>query len=338
MSAKPANAWRSPVLSRTGERDDSPEAVLDRFLGRFRSAQTRRKYRGYIEAFHIWMDRSQAMTPHQVMTQVLPEHLTDYLHYLQQPHMDGHPGACWSECAPGALPYGPAGLRPKMDAVSSWLTYLTETGRLAVNPRATLRLPKVSGPGREIQSPETVMKLWSAAKALGKRHELLVGLLFGLGLRCDDAAQLLVPNYDAATRRLGAYRKGSKWQLLDVPDPVAEAITVYLGDRTSGPLLIPNDATAQKPDLKPLAPSTLYRALQGIGRCAGVTDIQTHDGKRFATTIQATNPEIPIDEIADYFHHDSVETTRGYIRKSTLTPGVVYTSPFGLDLTRHRSY
>lgn len=333
------SAWRTPVLTREGERDDSFAAVKERHLGRFKSAETRRKYGNYIDAFNAWMHRSQGgMTPDQVMTETLEDHLVDYHHYLQQPHADGHPGTCFVECA--GVPYGPAGYEPKITAVRSWFGYLDQTGRREGRPGASLRLPGKPTREGKIFLPEELRDIRQAARWEGIREEVLVGLFFGMGLRCDDAANVQADTYQNLgdnRRRLGGYRKGHSWAEVDVPYKLVDLFDEYLDGRTAGPFLLPLHTVKDPLSCPPLNPSTLFRSLQKVGRKAGYLEIATHDGKRTATTLASTfsSEKLPqgpsLDRLARFFNHKNPRTTMGYIHTGRLLAPGHQEHPFGVD-------
>jgi hypothetical protein len=325
------NAWRPRVLDQQGQVDHRYARTVERFLGRYKSAETRRKYAAYLDSYCAWLERSQEMTPDQAVTDVVSEHLDDYLYYLQQPHADGHPGDCWTDCT--AVPYSPEGLAPKISAVRSWYTYLVKSGVRSANPAAALLMPDVPDKEQRVFLPGEVSAIHANARALGLREEVLSGMFFGMGLRCQDSAGALAENYHnlgGQKRRLGAYRKGSSWQLLDVPYALVPALDELLDGRTSGPILLPRgceDPATQKP----VAPSTLFRSLQKIGRNAGFPDIATHDGKRTATTLASTHPGLPFDRLVRYFNHKNPKTTLGYIHTGRLLGPGEHRNPIGID-------
>lgn len=133
----------------------------------------------------------------------------------------------------------------KLATIRSFYGYCVDEGWLVTNPAS-----RVKGPSVERKSPRgalnssQVADLISGAEKLGMRESALVMLLAFNGLRIGETCAANVE--DLFQRGFALVldlpkRKGGKSGEAVLSQPLAFALTEYLGERTSGPLFLNNE-------------------------------------------------------------------------------------------------
>lgn len=173
-----------------------------------------------------------------------------------------------------------------------------------VPPARGRRLPAGRAPDRH-----EVRRLLDAAKP---REAALVALLYGAGLRVQEAADLLVETIDLGRRTLRVLGKGNAEREVPLAPWVVRALERWYVERGawSGPVL------AAAPAPRNPHPNTLASALERLTERAGVENLTPHDLRRgFVTHLLAAGHDVAtVQALAG--HADPRTTTR-YDRRTT---------------------
>lgn len=159
----------------------------------------------------------------------------------------------------------------------------------------------------------------SDTRNVSKRDAALLALIYGCGLRRDEASRAkwsdLIKQGDSYT--LGVLGKGAKSRAIPVNAQMYDILTDW--KRISGA----NDTDAilqgvNKSDRitgAGISGQSIYKIVGQLGANVGL-DIQPHDLRRtFAQTLRTAN--VPLETISALLGHSSIETTKKYLEVKT---------------------
>lgn len=118
-----------------------------------------------------------------------------------------------------------------LSAMRTFFRFLRLTGRLAQDPTAALRSPKV---GRRLPTVLSVRETAEglerppADSALGLRDRALLEILYGSGLRVSEAAGLTLDALDTERREVRVMGKGRRERIVPLGGAAARALDRYL--------------------------------------------------------------------------------------------------------------
>jgi site-specific recombinase XerD len=195
---------------------------------------------------------------------------------------------------------------------------LREAARLHPEARAELleaagirgvkgsRLPA----GRALASTE-IAALWSSGHA---RDVATLAILYGAGLRCEEAVSLDLADYDREARTLRVLGKGDKERLIPIPR-FARHLDSWLAVRGSepGPLLC-HVTRSGRVDLCRLSERGLAKAVDRLTRRAGVAHASPHDFRRTCITA-LLDAGADLGTAQEFAGHSDPATTRRYDRR-----------------------
>jgi integrase/recombinase XerC len=131
----------------------------------------------------------------------------------------------------GRRGYAPATLARKLSTLRGLLRYLTESGdlqadpsRLLLGPRRSRRLPRVL----TVAEVERVLAAAGGADPLALRDRLLLELLYGCGLRSQEAVDLTLEDMETAQDQIRVRGKGGRTRMVPVGEETAAALDRYL--------------------------------------------------------------------------------------------------------------
>ena len=131
----------------------------------------------------------------------------------------------------GRRGYAPATLARKLSTLRGFLRYLTESGdlladpsRLLLGPRRRRRLPRVL----TVSEVERVLTAAGGADPLALRDRLLLELLYGCGLRSQEAVDLTLGDVQAAQEQIRVRGKGGRTRMVPVGEETTAALARYL--------------------------------------------------------------------------------------------------------------
>lgn len=355
MSETPstAPAWARTVIDPFGNDLRGPAELLADFLARYDSRETRDRYRVDIGQFLVWMERFHSQVP--VLVAQAP-HIDAYRQYLRSNHWADHPGTCWNQCK--ELPYDNRSTRDgKISAVSAYFKYVVGQKRCDSNP-------VLPDPGRRhshdqkqerlkaILMPAEIVEAGQIAKAAANglsgikmptlRTAAIFSMLVGPGLRVAELHTGRIERFGwrGDTRTLRILRKGGKWETIDIPDQTWAVVKAYLGNRTSGPIIISEGRRARNKEtgeleFTALSPNKIGDAVTELSKACGMGNrLHPHLLRHTSITLALTHPQATPQRVMAYYGHDSMETTmRYYNHKSLLAPGHL-TNFYGIDWSR----
>jgi len=172
----------------------------------------------------------------------------------------------------------------------------------------------VKGPGlAAVQRMRAVAATQGGVKGL--RDVVLLGTLYGMGLRRGEVCQLDLGDYDPEPRTLAVIGKGQRDPVLvTVPEPLARELNLYLearglsGSKPDVPLFASLDR-AHKGDGR-LTPDGLFKIVRWLAKRAGVTGpVSPHRIRHSAVTDALDNTKGDIRRVRSFARHAKIETT-----------------------------
>lgn len=130
---------------------------------------------------------------------------------------------------------GPSSVRRKLSSLRQLYRFAVLEGHCKRDPCRNIRSPKV---GRRLPrhlAETEVQKLVGAALGRGSgplalRDQAIVLLLYSSGLRVSELVNAQLPNLDLENHTLKVFGKGSKWRIVPLSTPAAEALRLYLAE------------------------------------------------------------------------------------------------------------
>lgn len=155
-------------------------------------------------------------------------------------------------------------------------------------------------------------RLLDAAERSSKRDEVLVGLLYLLGLRVSEALSARVEDlgWERGHRTVVVTRKGGRRDRLPLPPELAASVDELVGDATDGTII--RTATGQ-----PVVRSHAWRIVRRLARQAGLPQARTlhpHD-LRHGMITAALDAGVTLRDVQDAAGHADPRTTRRYDRR-----------------------
>lgn len=224
----------------------------------------------------------------------------------------------------GRRGYAPATTARKLSTLRGLLRYLTEHGalqadpsRLLPGPRRHRRLPRIL----TVAEVDAVLTAAGDADPLSLRNRLLLELLYGCGLRSQEAIDLTLDDVQPAQEQIRVHGKGGKMRMVPMGAETAAALQRYLA-RGRGPLLSSESpAPAQNsrrgsPLLvshngRRLSTSDIRRLVVKYCKRAGVAEASPHMLRHaYATHMLERGADLRV--IQELLGHASVSTTQVY--------------------------
>ena len=172
-------------------------------------------------------------------------------------------------------------------------------------------------PGRAVTHGElqAMFRSLDVRKPLDARNAALLALLYGAGLRRDEACRLELADLDVETGALRVMGKGNKERVSHLPKGARAAVKAWLvhRGRNPGPLLL---ATEHGRELtgRAMACETVAHAIAKIGQRAGVPHFSPHDLRRtwVGDMLRENADLVTVQTLAG---HASPDTTSRYDRR-----------------------
>ena len=164
--------WGADSRSETLSEEDRLGKILDAFLDRRRSKNTREAYRRDILEFFRYVDSQKVMNPDASVEKAQSQDIAKYLH-----SMSG---------------YSESTVNRKAAALSAFYRFLVNNTPLAVNPVREVERHSVSAThsSTEFLTPDESRRLYQVAKDDGALWGALVGLMLSTGMRVSEAIML----------------------------------------------------------------------------------------------------------------------------------------------------
>jgi integrase/recombinase XerD len=255
----------------------SDQQLLDVWLSRYSNAHTRKAYARDAGIFLADLDTRRislrAMTVRDLQTWI--------------DSLDGSPYTIGRRAA----------------AAKSLLSFGKETGFLAFDAGAALRLPKaVQDPLARSMTREDVDRMIDAAS---DRDRLLIRTMFGSGARASELASMRWKDLNDGT--ITIIGKGSKLRRTPIPESVAGDLEAVRGD-DADPIFPSRSGVA-------LSYAGLWRRIKVIAARAGLPDVTPHRF-RHSHAASAIRGGATILQVQRSLGHASPNTTTQYIAPS----------------------
>jgi site-specific recombinase XerD len=224
----------------------------------------------------------------------------------------------------GRRGYAPATLARKLSTLRGLLRYLTESGDLQADPSRLLRGPRRNRRLPRVLTVSEVERLLAAAGGadpLTLRDRLLLELLYGCGLRSQEAVDLTLDDIEAAQSQIRVHGKGSRTRVVPIGEETAAALARYLargrgevrpeasptraaGAGRGAPLLLSQNG-------RRLSTSDIRRRIVKYCKQAGVPVASPHMLRHaYATHMLEGGADLRV--IQELLGHASVSTTQVY--------------------------
>jgi integrase len=164
--------------------------------------------------------------------------------------------------------------------------------------------------GRALAASE-VQTLWLAGKT---RQRAILAILYGAGLREEEAVRLEVADFDPTARTLRVDGKGGKERLVPVPR-FARFVEAWLLERgpEPGPLLCPV-TRGGRVVVRRMSERGLAKGVARMVAAAGLAHASPHDLRRTCITA-LLDAGADLGAVQDFAGHANVQTTRRYDRR-----------------------
>jgi len=219
----------------------------------------------------------------------------------------------------GRRGYAPATLARKLSTLRGLARFLTERGVLAADPTRLLpgprrqrRLPRVLSLG----DVEALLSAAGGTEPLALRDRLVIELLYGCGLRSQEAVRLALPDVKAGQAELIVHGKGGKMRIVPLGEEAAAALRRYR-ERGRGVLA----SAVTEPTLllsrsgRPLLTSDIRRLVVKYCLRAGIEPASPHM-LRHAYATHMLERGADLRAIQELLGHASVATTQVYTHVS----------------------
>ena len=215
----------------------------------------------------------------------------------------------------GARRLAPATVARKLSAVRGLYADLLERGEIVSDPTVVLVAPRRL---RRLPDPPTagdVRRLLEGPACddpPGLRDQALLELLYGCGLRAQEACDLDRSDLDLPARRLSVIGKGDRERRVPVGDVAASALAAWLG-RGRGALAsdAAGDALLVSDRGRRLRPATIRALVARRTRLAGLGERTPH-ALRHAYATHLLEGGAGLREIQTLLGHASARTTQVY--------------------------
>lgn len=238
-------------------------------------------------------------------------------------HLERHVVRAYA-AALGRHEYAPATLARKLSTLRGFLGYLTEIGvlttdlsRLLPGPRRARRLPRILS----LADVEAVLAAADGTDPLTRRDRALLELLYGCGLRSQEAVDLGLRDVDASQRQLRVRGKGGKMRIVPMGPQTVAALERYLahgrgtlaaaGGPDAAPTASDDPALLLSRSGHRLSTSDVRRIVLHRSRQAGLPGASPHMLRHaYATHMLERGADLRV--IQELLGHASVSTTQVY--------------------------
>lgn len=198
----------------------------------------------------------------------------------------------------------------RLSTIAGFYRYAFIDGVIPTNPAEYVRRPKIHDKERPQLDSNDIRRFLAHAERKGGDHHVLAFLLCHNGLRVSEACSLNVEDLgmDRGHRTVSFIGKNSKPALVPLAPPLARAIDVLVGTRTSGPILHRKDGGR-------LDRRTAYGWIVAIGKKADMPFRVHPHLLRAAYISEALAAGIPLADVQLDARHADPRTTMRYDRR-----------------------
>ena len=200
-------------------------------------------------------------------------------------------------------------LRRKIQSVRAYFKFLMRRGVVSSNPAEAVALPKKGRPLPRVVSHEEVEKSLGEAGSL--LESVVLGMLYGCGLRRSELLAVDDCDINPYTRELKILGKGNKHRVIPLPERLMTAITAWQLERDRLYPRLPEPRPLLATARGRMSVSTLYnmvrRALQ-----ATATEKKSPHTLRHSFATQLLNSGADINSVKELLGHSSLGATQIY--------------------------
>ena len=206
----------------------------------------------------------------------------------------------------------PSTVHRRLSCLRTFYRVAQVDGHVDRNPAEFVKMPKVYFDETRITglSRTELSGLVAAARASTPSDGALITMLAMLGLRVSEACNVQIEDFQAYEREHRVLRlvgKGGKPASMPLPIPVARAMDLAAGDRTSGPLVLRRDGT-------PMTRRSADRVVKRLAKKAGIRKVVSPHVLRHAYVTAALDAGIPLRDAQIMARHSDPRMTQRYDR------------------------
>lgn len=217
-----------------------------------------------------------------------------------------------------------ATINRRLVAIRSFIKWAVAAKLMTHNPLDTVKLPKVRTESPTVAfDDEEVLRMINAPKLndhRGRNHRLVMILLFNLGLRRSELANIKMKDIfqDRGHHVLTIQGKGDKTRLIPLNDFVLDEIENYLSNLSHE--LTPEDYLIQtessKKNIRPIDGSTIYRVIERYAKELGINkSVSPHSCRATVISHLLDTHHTPIRDVATFAGHSNITTTERYDKR-----------------------
>lgn len=203
----------------------------------------------------------------------------------------------------------PATVDRRLSTICGFYRFAHIDGHITTNPAQYVRRPKVHpNERRGLDRHELARFLFAAEQRSPTRSAL--GVLLGLnGLRVSEACGTNIEDlgFDRGHRTLKILGKGHEPAVIPLVPRTSRTISLAIGERTSGPILLRHDGQR-------LDPRTAHRWVRSIAKHAALGNVYPHM-LRAAFIMAALDAGVPLRDVQIAARHADPRTTTIYDRR-----------------------
>jgi integrase/recombinase XerD len=285
----------------------SIQDFIEDFIHQFISEQTKKAYIGDLMAFFQFLKTGDVIISHP--KQIEGHHFQFYRDHLIE------------------LGYSSATINRKLVAVRSFIKWSMACKLIDYNPLDIVKLPKVQteSPTLAFDDHEVVQMIQAPdlSTKKGHMHKLVLTMLFSLGLRRSELANIQIKDIYQERNHyvLRIKGKGNKERHLPLADHVILALKDYMDAMASyGVQFEEQDFLIQsqkkfKND-RPMDGSTIYRIIEKYSRMCGINKrVSPHSCRATAISHLLDTQNTPIRDVAIFAGHSKITTTERYDKR-----------------------
>jgi integrase/recombinase XerD len=203
--------------------------------------------------------------------------------------------------------------------LSSFFTYMHETGKMAYNPSKTVDPVKYKAKVREPLNDMELEKVRSACRTL--REKALFEVLYATGGRVSEIVGINYAEIDKQTRSVVITGKGDQERYVFLNAKAMLAIENYIKSREDeSPALF---VGARKPHNR-LGKEAIQRELKAIGERSGIGRPVFPHLLRHTFATDMLEHGASLDEVSEMLGHKKLDTTKIYAKISTNALAISY--------------
>lgn len=193
--------------------------------------------------------------------------------------------------------------------LNTFFRYLSDTGRIEINPMATIDAIKFPRKVRESLSDLELEKLRRACRT--PRERAVIDFLFATGCRVSEMVALNRDDIDYDRRQVKVYGKGSKERIVFLNASAIISLNAYFSSRSDK-----NHALfiSDRQPYGRVKKNTIENIVKNLGQRAGLTKRVFPHLLRHTCATFLLRHGMAIEMVQEYLGHEDLSTTRIYAK------------------------